>query len=793
MSSMNIQQRKFAVKAGMTVDDVKNSKDATALQKKYASAFDTDGQKGFSQKEADLFNATTFSEKADGSVTFWTRQKDGTKKGTKFDSKDKNIQFKSEDEVKPYIKQVKVKKAVKKKNESVSFFDEKWSGHQIARLTGDNAVTDWLQDKDKVCTDGKDDGKIGFWESAKSLAKGLIGGIPKAIINHPITTAVTIGAGAAAVILTSGAILPVLGAAGVVMGVGMAGYGGYKAATAKTDGEAKQALETLGMGITTTALSMQSAGKALEKAAEAGVKSAQVSEDAGIIEKTVQMFKAIPESLTKSEEWTRFNLDIPVAKICNDEGFVLEKSYGNDSYRQYKGKYTFARNDASDYNLSYEKLPNGTTKLYDHTYSEPHLLEENFANGAYKKYDRYNNGRLLEERTADGTVRRYSEYSSNELLEETYADGGYKKFDSQGNITEELRVKDGKTSHYKNGNLIEEKYSNGGYIKYDSKGNIVQELRVNGDTQSYYENGKLLKETFADGTYKKYSSNVPGRVSEETLPDGTKINRWIKYKGIEKRFTQTTLKDGTYKVIDEATGKLFEEKLADGTIKAYYSKYKGMEGNLTVVTKDGVETVIDSNTGKVLEGMLVEGNKTSFYKSGKLISAMEEFPNGGCKFYDDKGILVEERIVDGNKTSTYQHGKLIKESFNNGAYKKYDGNGKVIEQKTAEDIVREFKLRRQEREARMALSEGYYEEAKRKYYRVEGTPGNWRAYDRNGNNIEAHGCDLEEYRRPLGYIEPKQDKSISSTSESSFWDKLFNPTGGHMKPLYKSHRMYHKH
>lgn len=297
-----VQHRKFIVKAGMTAEDVKKSKDATALQKKYANVFDSDGQKGFSQKEADLFNATTFCEKADGSVMFWTRQKDGTKKGVKFSGNIDEMNYSVKSEVKPYITTKKVAKKVVKqpKQEEVSFWDSKWSGHQIAKLTGDNDFTDWLQDKDKVCTDGKDDGKIGFWEGTKSLAKGLIGGIPKAMINHPVATAVTVGIGAAATALTGGAILPVLGAIGVASGVGMAGYGTYKAATAKTDGEAKQALETLGMGVTTTTISISSAGKALESAAKAGVKSAEMAEDANAFTKTIQLFKSIPEALKVS-------------------------------------------------------------------------------------------------------------------------------------------------------------------------------------------------------------------------------------------------------------------------------------------------------------------------------------------------------------------------------------------------------------------------------------------------------------------------------------------------------------
>lgn len=107
-----VQRRKFVVKAGMTAEDVKKSKDATALQKKYANVFDSDGQKGFSQKEADLFNATTFSEKADGSVMFWTRQKDGTKKGTKMSGDINKMHYSFDGSIKPYYKIVKKRKDI---------------------------------------------------------------------------------------------------------------------------------------------------------------------------------------------------------------------------------------------------------------------------------------------------------------------------------------------------------------------------------------------------------------------------------------------------------------------------------------------------------------------------------------------------------------------------------------------------------------------------------------------------------------------------------------------------------
>ena len=459
------------------------------------------------------------------------------------------------------------------REESVSFFDEAWSGHTIAKLTGDNFITDWLQNKDKVCTDGKDDGKIGFWEGAKSFAKGLIGGIPKMMINHPVATVITAGICAGATVMTGGAILPVLGAFGVASGVGMAGYGLYKSATAETDGEAKQALETMGMGVATTALSMRAADKMLIKAAEAGVKSAQVSDDANIFQKTWQMFKAIPESLTKSKEWTMSYLT------------------------------------GSPVNI---ELADGTKQVKV-------------------------KGKLVEETLADGTNRKFE---NGVIQEETLADG----------------------------------------------------------TNRNFKNGIIQEETLPDGTYREYSTSTPGRVITEKLPDGTRIDRYEKYNYVEKRFTKTTLKDGTYKVIDENTGKIFEEKFADGTIEAYYSRYNGMKGDLTVRTANGEKAIIDNSTGKVLEGVVVEGNKKSFFKGGKLVKTREDLPDGGYKLYDADGNLTKHRtaaeIAEARARSefvsrggSYSESSSSRDRLYNGATPRtYDVNTSTLESTSVYDV-----------------------------------------------------------------------------------------------------------
>lgn len=450
-----VQHRKFIVKAGMTAEDVKKSKDATALQKKYANVFDSDGQKGFSQKEADLFNATTFSEKADGSVMFWTRQKDGTKKGVKFSGNIDEMNYSVKSEVKPYVTTKKVaKKTVKQpKQEEVSFWDSKWSGHQIAKLTGDNDFTDWLQDKDKVCTDGKDDGKIGFWEGTKNLAKGLIGGIPKAMINHPVATAVTVGIGAAATALTGGAILPVLGAIGVASGVGMAGYGTYKAATAKTDGEAKQALETLGMGVTTTVLSSASAGKALESAQSAGVKSAKVAEDANILTKTAQMFKATPEALKVSGRNAKISL-----KNVYTMSKYNERTFFDGTKEVYRGK---------NGQVKRRILPDGTEERYDKNGA---IATRILPNGTEERYGKY------------GTYK----YFSNGDQEQFWSDGTLKErfvkstdthyyYDSKGQLTKEVNYHEGRNISYKpDGSAI---IREGSLVKYQNKDGIITKVQ----------------------------------------------------------------------------------------------------------------------------------------------------------------------------------------------------------------------------------------------------------------------------------------------------------------------------
>ena len=167
-------------------------------------------------------------------------------------------------------------KTPKKADNATITFQEWWNGEKSltstgARMIGLDSFADWLEDKDKVCTDGKDDGNIGFAEGAKSFTKGLLGGIPKAIIQHPLVSGAAFAVGAGLLFATGGAAAPLLWGVGALATAATAGTNIYKAATAETDGEMKAALEGTGTAAQSAVLLGATYGTTMNAAKAAGV------------------------------------------------------------------------------------------------------------------------------------------------------------------------------------------------------------------------------------------------------------------------------------------------------------------------------------------------------------------------------------------------------------------------------------------------------------------------------------------------------------------------------------------
>lgn len=202
-----------------------------------------------------------------------------------------------------------------------------------------NWFSDWLNDEDKVCTDGEDDGSLSLGEATASFAKGLMG-VVKGAIKHPVATAATIGVGALATVATGGAALPAMVALGVGTGAVMIGKGAYDAATADTDAEAKTAWETIGNGTFAVAASALGAKSSLKAASKAGVTGAQGAENMNIVQAMVENFKVLPEALKVSGQnikgnvltWTTGNIHAHSNKLQGAETY-MSKANDVQAYR----------------------------------------------------------------------------------------------------------------------------------------------------------------------------------------------------------------------------------------------------------------------------------------------------------------------------------------------------------------------------------------------------------------------------------------------------------------------------
>ena len=126
-----------------------------------------------------------------------------------------------------------------------------FTGAQYSQqMATDEFVFDVSEATGNTCTDGIDDGKIGFGEGLACFAKGLVKPFTEAL-KHPLKTALIIGGCAALTFITGGAATPFLIAGGLGVGAFQVGKGLYGFATAETDAQKKDSLENLGTGTTT--------------------------------------------------------------------------------------------------------------------------------------------------------------------------------------------------------------------------------------------------------------------------------------------------------------------------------------------------------------------------------------------------------------------------------------------------------------------------------------------------------------------------------------------------------------
>lgn len=310
--------------------------------------------------------------------------------------------------------------AEKPKREKASItFQEWWSGEKsltstVARRVGWENLADWLEDKDKACTDGKDDGNIGFIEGAKSFTKGLVGGIPKAMINHPLITAGVIAGGTALTVLTGGAAAPILWGLGAGLTAVSATANIVKAATAETDGEKKAALEGSGTSTAAAALLGATYGTTMNAAKQAGVNtegnfaqtiksSAKVSaknikgnvaylKDGVVTGEATLARKGMQTSFQgdgKPVEAYRINIDKTLTveqNLANNPGLAYESSTGQYYVQTSWGAKSYVNPDAAKGYMYVKYGPGDNNAVEGAEFLETYVDYSKFTNGGAKNY-----------------------------------------------------------------------------------------------------------------------------------------------------------------------------------------------------------------------------------------------------------------------------------------------------------------------------------------------------------------------------------------------------------------------
>lgn len=141
----------------------------------------------------------------------------------------------------------------------------------------------YVSNSSEKCTDGKDDGKIGFLSAlgntVKGVGKTVVNGVKGMFTNSEGKFSLgktLLSVGTAAVCVAVPAVGVAACAIGGVMGAVQVGKGVYNAANAETDAEAKEAWQNIGGGAFTVAASVVGA-----KAGVKGMKTAAAKTDAG--------------------------------------------------------------------------------------------------------------------------------------------------------------------------------------------------------------------------------------------------------------------------------------------------------------------------------------------------------------------------------------------------------------------------------------------------------------------------------------------------------------------------------
>ncbi len=347
----------------------------------------------------------------------------------------------------------------------------------------------------ETCTDGEDNGRIGFWGALGNTLKGIWNAgknMVKSAVEHPIRTALMIGACCIPV------VGPILGAGlaayGVAKGVMTIGQGIAIANSATSDAEAKLAWQNVGNGALTTGVSV------IGLKASAGALRGQLTGGSATVN-AIRNHASIGEIGRTAVAETGSNM-LGILKAIKTKG---ENLYNNTkSFGQHLGE-AFKKNMTMGDRWAAVKNAFKGTNTYQNVAGKVNKVKTKVKEGYRKAQEKCDTTKIAERQqtiTAQQKKAIADGKKPGATVEETYSNGVPKevkfktvtrKYNSNGELISQTR--NGVTTTYKNGEEIEQttvtkkgtttkyhttkgKVEKQGYTVENTEGNVVESSEI---------------------------------------------------------------------------------------------------------------------------------------------------------------------------------------------------------------------------------------------------------------------------------------------------------------------------
>ena len=423
-----------------------------------------------------------------------------------------------------------------------------------------------------ACTDGKDDGKLGFFESIGSAISGAVKGVVNGVKgmffdengNFSLgNTLKTIATGAACLIPGVGPVIAAgLCTVGVVKGVSGVAQGISAAASATTDAEAKAAFESIGSGVLTTGLSAvgvkASVGAIAKNVANTGVVASAADDVAKMsFSKQVGTIK-----------------DGVVNSFKNGNGIIGgAKSAANTLTGNYYGA---AWNSATGTTL--QKAGTVMKQTAHDTGANMVKAATTAKNKAQEKIDK-----LTGKQGSNSSIESMNKKFSKEYGDIADGDGTYTSKDGSKTLeVKKVTNADGKTSY-----------------EFSTKKNTGTKTEYAKTTESTTSKTEVAKDELSNYKLSEEQTNSLMDGNEVTASDGTKLTY---DKGTGKISATKTTESTAYSkdvtttnTLDKVKKQQVEIKAADGTTTKVKLGDKLKNAGDTVTTADGTTYTLNKN------------------------------------------------------------------------------------------------------------------------------------------------------------------------------------------------------